>query len=182
MTYCNYCLTKNNMKTCAILMVAFSCLSVGETAFVSSPVNRAPTRDVSHCMKRGNDNLESRRSMLQDVSLATLGIASGFVSQAAHASGGATAGGAYLLSAKQRYNERVTKGVTNFLALGPKLEAGSLEEANTYFSCNDAGCWSDLSAAGYLLANAFRRSASTNPDSLPAVKVRAGPSNNNILY
>ena len=171
------------MKTSAIIMVALSCLTVGEAAFVSSPVNRAPmmTRDVSQHMKLGSDNLESRRSMLQNFSLATLGIASGFVSQAAHGSGGATAGGAYLLSAKQRYNERVTKAAKNFLALGPKLEAGSLEEANEYFACNEPGCWLDFSTAGYLLANAFRRSANTNPDSLPAVKVRADPSDYSVV-
>ena len=46
----------------------------------------------------------SRRSVLQDVSIASLGVATGVLVQneAALASGGATAGGAYLLSAKQR--------------------------------------------------------------------------------
>lgn len=69
-------------------------------------------------------------------------------------------------------NERVTKGVKGFLGLGSSLEAGSLDETKEYFVCNEPGCWIDFSAAGYLLANAFRRSASTNPDSLPSVKVR----------
>ena len=68
-------------------------------------------------------------------------------------------------------NERVTKGVKGFLALGSSLEADSLDETKEYFVSNEPGGWIDFSAAGYLLANAFRRSASTNPDSLPSVKV-----------
>jgi hypothetical protein len=42
--------------------------------------------------------------VLQDFSIASVGVASGIMvkNQAALASGGATAGGAYLLSAKQR--------------------------------------------------------------------------------
>lgn len=32
------------------------------------------------------------------------------------------------------------------------------------------GAWKDFSTAGYLLANAFRRSSSTPPDSLPSVQ------------
>jgi hypothetical protein len=32
------------------------------------------------------------------------------------------------------------------------------------------GAWKDFSAAGYLLANAFRRSSATPPDSLPSVQ------------
>jgi len=160
------------MKTVAILTALLSCLSVGQAAFVSTTGHYVAARDGSHNMKSA-DHLESRRSMLQDLAITSLGVASGLTlqNQAALASGGATAGGAYLLSAKQRYNERVTKGVKNFLALGPTLEADSLEETKEYFACNEPGCWLDFNAAGYLLANAFRRSASTNPDSLPSVKV-----------
>lgn len=40
-----------------------------------------------------------------------------FSSSPAYASGGATAGGAYLLSAKQRYNKRVLAGIKSFLTL-----------------------------------------------------------------
>jgi hypothetical protein len=40
-----------------------------------------------------------------------------FSSSPAYASGGATAGGAYLLSAKQRYNKRVLAGIKSFLNL-----------------------------------------------------------------
>jgi hypothetical protein len=161
------------MKLIAFLSAVLSCLSVGQAFVVSPTAQRVSTaRDV--VSQSGADNLESRRSMLQDLVFASFGVASGLISQnqAAFASGGATAGGAYLLSAKQRYNERVTAGVKSFLALGSSLEAGSLTETQEYFSCEQPGCWDDLKAAGYLLANAFRRSASTNPDSLPAVKVR----------
>lgn len=160
------------MKVFVILAVV---LCVGEAAFVSITARQQTisTREVSHSAKI-SDNLESsRRSLLQNLSLASLGASSGLLqTQAAVASGGATAGGAYLLSAKQRYNERVTKGIKNFLTLGPSLETGNLEKTQEYFVCNEPGCWLDYSTAGYLLANAFRRSASTNPDSLPSVKVR----------
>ncbi|KAL3944681.1 MAG: hypothetical protein SGBAC_001239 [Bacillariaceae sp.] len=88
----------------------------------------------------------------------------------ANASGGATAGGAYLLSAKQRYNERVKAAVKGLLEVGAAIKGGSTKEAEAYFSSDDAGSWKDLTAAGYLLSNAFRRSSTTAPDSLPAVK------------
>lgn len=164
------------MKIVAILSLVLACPLA---AFVSNP---QPTRHddgaqssmITRSAASNDDNVEySRRFMLQDLSIASLGVASGLLlqHQAAIASGGATAGGAYLLSAKQRYNERVTAGIKSFLKLGPSLEAGSLTETQEYFSCDEPGCWADLKAAGYLLANAFRRSASTNPDSLPAVKV-----------
>jgi len=86
------------------------------------------------------------------------------------ASGGATAGGAYLLSAKQRYNERVKAGILGFAALGESLSSGSIDETKAYFASEEVGGWKDASAAGYLLANAFRRSSTTPPDSLPSVK------------
>lgn len=87
------------------------------------------------------------------------------------ASGGATAGGAYLLSAKQRYNARVVAGMKGFLSLESSLTEGSLVETKEYFQKDD-GVWADVSAAGYLLANAFRRNSTTPPDNLPAVKVK----------
>lgn len=90
---------------------------------------------------------------------------------AAIASGGATAGGAYLLSAKQRYNDRVQASLKAFLALKKPLESGSIQELKDYFSTEDVGGWKDGSSAGYLLANAFRTSSSKAPDSLPSVKV-----------
>ena len=89
--------------------------------------------------------------------------------EVSNASGGATAGGAYLLSAKQRYNSRVTAGVKGYVALNSG-ESFDVEAAKVYFSSEEVGSWQDFQSAGYLLANAFRRSSSTAPDSLPAVK------------
>mmetsp|Transcript_53772 Transcript_53772/g.80233 ORF Transcript_53772/g.80233 Transcript_53772/m.80233 type:complete len:240 (-) Transcript_53772:280-999(-) len=88
--------------------------------------------------------------------------------QAAHASGGATAGGAYLLSAKQRYNDRVVKGLTAFSALGAGDDL--IAKSKEYFATEEVGGWKDASTAGYLLANAFRTSSATPPDRLPSVK------------
>ncbi|KAL3775253.1 hypothetical protein HJC23_004107 [Cyclotella cryptica] len=84
----------------------------------------------------------------------------------AFASGGATAGGAYLLSAKQRYNKRVLSGVNSFLG----LDARDVNQVAAFFASPDEGAWEDLSAAGYLLANAFRTSSTKAPDNLPSVK------------
>ena len=117
----------------------------------------------------------SRRDFMESVVHTTaLGTAAIFSMSAppALASGGATAGGAYLLSAKQRYNERVKAGVKGYLALGAALEAGDIDALRAYFTSEDTGSWKDLTAAGYLLANAFRRNSTAAPDSLPAVKVR----------
>ncbi|GKY97643.1 hypothetical protein MPSEU_000722700 [Mayamaea pseudoterrestris] len=88
----------------------------------------------------------------------------------AYASGGATAGGVYLLSAKQRYNDRVKAGIKGFLALGPDIDTGNLNNIRPYFAQEETGSWKDLSTAGYLLANAFRRNSTASPDSLPSVK------------
>ncbi|GMI17448.1 hypothetical protein TrLO_g3623 [Triparma laevis f. longispina] len=83
----------------------------------------------------------------------------------AQASGGATAGGAYLLSAKQRYNERVQVGSKKFIILSKFPEPQAIKE---FFA--EESCYKDYASAGYLLANAFRRSSSTAPDKLPAVQ------------
>ena len=118
----------------------------------------------------------SRRVMLEKVTgagaAALVGIASTatLVPSPAQASGGATAGGAYLLSAKQRYNNRVTAGVKGFLALSGPLEGGSIAEAKSFLSSEEEGGWGDFKSAGYLLSNAFRRNSTTPPDSLPSVK------------
>ena len=88
-------------------------------------------------------------------------------------SSGATAGGAYLLSAKQRYNERVKSGVKAFVNLNPALSNGDIDLLRQYFQNDvDVGYWKDFSTAGYLLANAFRTNSSAPPDNLPSVKVR----------
>ena len=106
------------------------------------------------------------------VPLAAVAVAASSGVAPANASGGATAGGAYLLSAKQRYNERVKGSVKGLLAAGEGLAAGDSKAAKAYFASEESGGWKDLTAAGYLLSNAFRRSSTTPPDSLPAVKVR----------
>lgn len=74
--------------------------------------------------------------------------------------------------AKQRYNTRVTSGVVAFVAIGTQLEKGDIDSVRNFFSNEDVGSWKDFTASGYLLANAFRRSSNTPPDSLPSVKVR----------
>ena len=116
----------------------------------------------------------SRRDFMETVVQTSVLSTAAFLSlpKEAIASGGATAGGAYLLSAKQRYNERVKAGIQGYLALGPALEAGNIDVLRAYFTTEDMGGWKDLTAAGYLLANAFRRNSSAAPDSLPSVKVR----------
>ncbi len=74
------------------------------------------------------------------------------------------------LSAKQRYNKRVIAGIKSFVALSSSLGSGSLEETNSFFAGEEEGSWKDTATAGYLLANAFRKSSATPPDNLPAVK------------
>lgn len=60
--------------------------------------------------------------------------------------------------------------MTTYVKLESSLESGSLDEIKEFFASEEKGYWKDSSAAGYLLANAFRRSSSTPPDSLPSVK------------
>mmetsp|Transcript_20029 Transcript_20029/g.29277 ORF Transcript_20029/g.29277 Transcript_20029/m.29277 type:complete len:175 (-) Transcript_20029:1830-2354(-) len=114
----------------------------------------------------------SRRNVLKNLSIASIGfvVTTTSIADPANASGGATAGGVYLLSAKQRYNERVKAGVKEFIALSTSLEAGSLDATKDFFAKDAVGGWKDASSAGYLLSNAFRRSSTTPPDSLPTVK------------
>jgi hypothetical protein len=112
---------------------------------------------------------KTRQSFVQH--LATVVSASLIAPQVATASGGATAGGAYLLSAKQRYNDRVLAGVKGFVALGAALEKNDMEAAKIYFGSENVGSWKDFMGAGYLLSNAFRRNSSAAPDTLPSVKV-----------
>ena len=62
----------------------------------------------------------TRRVLVEDILKAAssaTSLAYLFSSSPAYASGGATAGGAYLLSAKQRYNKRVLAGIKSFLTL-----------------------------------------------------------------
>jgi hypothetical protein len=166
----------SEMKVFVLFASFLAWISLGQAAFVSTgEAHRVSTRDASQKLTvKSDDHLGSRRTMLQNIACTSFGVVSGLLLQkdAACASGGATAGGAYLLSAKQRYNERVTQGIKGFLDLGPTLEGGGIEETKAYFAGEEGGTWKDISTAGYLLANAFRRSSNTAPDSLPAVKVR----------
>ena len=76
------------------------------------------------------------------------------------ASGGATAGGAYLLRAKERYNARVTEGAKAYK---------NSKDIAALFAEKD-GAFDDLEAAGFLLANAFRINSTQNPDKILQVQ------------
>lgn len=157
-----------NMQRFQILSILFLSLQSSAAAFQSSNSHvKKNSATVLHSASTG-DASTSRRSFLDLMALAPLVV----IPSAANASGGATAGGAYLLSAKQRYNERVKASVQGLLAVGDGLAGGSTTEAKAFFGSDDGGSWKDLTAAGYLLSNAFRRNSSSAPDSLPAVKVR----------
>lgn len=141
------------------------CTAPKSKAVCSSESYSAPPSKPSSMSKTQLN--ASRRSILRDIAVAplvTLAGAALVAPESALASGGATAGGAYLLSAKQRYNERVTKAVKGLLAAGAALAEGNSKEAKAYFSNEEAGSWKDLTAAGYLLSNAFRRNSTTAPD------------------
>ena len=129
---------------------------------------------ASQCSDEQSNNLQERRSFISKLALLPVVALPSLAAMPtpAQASGGATAGGAYLLSAKKRYYERVKTSVTGLLKAYDELKNGDSKVAKEYFSSEDDGSWKDLTAAGYLLSNAFRRSSSTAPDSLPAVKVR----------
>ena len=142
-------------------------------AFTTATFSKTASSSTS-LAAQNSENI-SRRNLLNNVSIASIasfGILATSYPQSAVASGGATAGGAYLLSAKQRYNARVTAGVKGFAALESSLEGGSLDATKAFFTSEEVGAWKDASAAGYLLANAFRTSSTKPPDSLPTVKVR----------
>lgn len=106
----------------------------------------------------------SRRNVIETLSFVPAAMMLSVSVEPADASGGATAGGAYLLSAKQRYNERVKQGVKGLLAAESALKSGDANSAKAFFSTEDPGSWKDLTAAGYLLSNAFRRSSTQPPD------------------
>ena len=136
-----------------------------------------PQFDIAALRQQHETHLgSSRRDFVESVTtratvLSTAALLLSVPVPNALASGGATAGGAYLLSAKQRYNERVKTGVKGFVGLQSDLEAGNLDPLRAYFSNEDAAGWKDFATAAYLLANAFRRNSTAAPDSLPSVKV-----------
>jgi hypothetical protein len=59
------------------------------------------------------------------------------------------------------------------VGLRDALEKNDIGTVRFYFSSEEEGAWKDFTAAGYLLANAFRTNSSAAPDSLPSVKVRS---------
>ena len=146
------------------------------TQSVQATTRATTTTTTTLMMEKNADDttLLDRKSFLSTMTAAAAVF--GFsAAQPALASGGATAGGAYLLSAKQRYNARVTAGVKSFVGLKESLlsSSPSIDATANFLSVKntDEGSWGDMSAAGYLLANAFRRSSTTPPDNLPSVKV-----------
>mmetsp|Transcript_16356 Transcript_16356/g.41009 ORF Transcript_16356/g.41009 Transcript_16356/m.41009 type:complete len:220 (+) Transcript_16356:108-767(+) len=150
---------------------AFQGVSVSNRYRVGSVIPGTALHD-SQCSDQQNDNLQERRSFISKLALFPVVALPSLAAMPtlAQASGGATAGGAYLLSAKKRYYERVKVSVTGLLKSYDELKNGDSKVAKEYFSSEDGGSWKDLTSAGYLLSNAFRRSSSTAPDSLPAVK------------
>jgi hypothetical protein len=183
-------LEQNSVKMPRLNTILFACLSVIATrvcAFRQGPMtsarisnrqrtgslNTATVLHESKYIDHDDDNLEARRSFLCKISLLPLAAMPSLAvnPRAAQASGGATAGGAYLLSAKKRYYERVKASVSGLLQSVDGLQKGDSKIADEYFASEADGSWKDLTSAGYLLSNAFRRSSSTAPDSLPAVKV-----------
>jgi len=138
----------------------------------ASSISTKVSISLTELFEAQNSNI-SRRNVLRNLSLASCVPFGALISskvEPANASGGATAGGVYLLSAKQRYNERVKAGVRGFGELESSIDSGNLDAAKEFFMTDSVGGWKDASAAGYLLANAFRRSSTTPPDSLPTVK------------
>lgn len=152
-------------------ITTFGCLVASATAFVPSqrrvvrPATASPV--VAAAAAGGVDDHDNvvvgRRAAIAVLGLLTVNA------EVASASGGATAGGAYLIRAKQRYNDRVTTGAAAFMALGTinlkdpffQLEKSGKEEE---------GPSKDFLTAAFLLANSFRSNSTTAPDNLPTVK------------
>jgi hypothetical protein len=138
------------------LLLVFVAVSSG---FAFPPLQTQRQRGSSEALK------VSRRDLMDQALVTSAAmLAFGMMVESANASGGATAGGAYLLSAKQRYNERVKQAVKGLLDAQAALATGNSKPAKAYFSSEEGGSWKDLTAAGYLLSNAFRRTSTTPPD------------------
>lgn len=169
-----------NFIVCCLVLLskrvfAFQDATKKPTRLVRPRTKSIVVKTAIHESQSGTHNtekLEVRRSFLRKLTLFPFAVLPSVTSMAtiAQASGGATAGGAYLLSAKKRYYERVKTSVSGLLRAVDGLKDGDSKVAKEYFSNEADGSWKDLTAAGYLLSNAFRRSSSTAPDSLPAVK------------
>ena len=151
--------------------------NVSVTGFLSQATQSKidSTSLFAHHSKNNHESMSkstsSRRELILEsiipASLATILVTN---PSPVFASGGATAGGAYLLSAKQRYNERVIAGVKEFKALSTSLDNADFAPTRGFFTSLEQGSWDDFSSAGYLLSNAFRRNSTTPPDSLPSVQ------------
>jgi len=102
-------------------------------------------QDLVHLRREGlgMNAVKTRRSLVDGMTIAAITslLLIGLPVNQALASGGATAGGPYLLSAKQRYNDRVKAGVNGFLAIGVMIENGDLEALKGYFASEEIGSW-----------------------------------------
>jgi hypothetical protein len=142
-----------------------------KTANHHGHLGSSTSTSIRETENKDSSSIQERRSFLGNLAWSIPMFTFPVASPSAHASGGATAGGAYLLSAKQRYNERVKASVQGLLQVADGLKAGDSKLAKEYFANEEGGSWKDLTAAGYLLSNAFRRNSTAAPDTLPAVKV-----------
>lgn len=151
-----------------------SSFTVPLTKTATKVATRATSLSSCKALKARQENQEvegaNRRNVISQISIFASASLISLVPTSVWASGGATAGGVYLLSAKQRYNERVTAGIKDFLKLKSSMKSGDLSPTKEFFTTDDVGGWKDFSSAAYLLSNAFRRSSSTAPDSLPSVQ------------
>jgi hypothetical protein len=158
------------MKMLFRIVLVFILLIEFTNAFSFSKINKVDPAKISDAISQSRrDAFETLFVVLTGVTTTTGVMTS--ITPAASASGGATAGGAYLLSAKQRYNQRVRSALQAFVNLRSSVEEGRWVDIEAYFVTTDVGGWNDVSTAGYLLANAFRRNSSAAPDTLPSVKV-----------
>ncbi|KAG7357006.1 hypothetical protein IV203_001694 [Nitzschia inconspicua] len=164
-------------KIISIFLILTITLPAGVFSFHGAANHcRAPVPSaLSISVKDYNDsqsvNSFGRRSLSAQLTVIPMIAAlAPFLPEPATASGGATAGGAYLLSAKQRYNERVKASVQGLLSVAEGLKSGDTKSAKAFFESEEGGSWKDLTTAGYLLSNAFRRNSTAAPDSLPSVK------------
>ena len=108
--------------------------------------------------------MPGRREVLASVAAVALGAV-----EKVDASGGATAGGAYLIRAKERYNARVVAGSKVwFTDLKAAVDDKDATKIAAIFAKD--GAYDDLAAAGFLLANAFRINSTTPPDNIIQVK------------
>mmetsp|Transcript_32041 Transcript_32041/g.84409 ORF Transcript_32041/g.84409 Transcript_32041/m.84409 type:complete len:209 (+) Transcript_32041:125-751(+) len=156
----------NLMTAMLMRFMTACCLVASATAFVpsqrrivrpatASTVVAAATSGVDH------DNVVVGRRAAIGAAIGVLGIVN---AEVASASGGATAGGAYLIRAKQRYNDRVVAGAAAFMALG------TINPKDPFFLGEKEGPAADFLTAAFLLANSFRSNSTTAPDNLPTVK------------